>query len=168
MCWNEPPGTERNDDTMDSATTVTAAVGTGVLDDFSLEMTGKDVAGLVDARPLLPAGTRVNVTYLGNENLGMRLEAAGAVARSGLVPVPHISARRLLDRQELENYLAGLRAAGAGRDVFVVGGDPSAPHGPYPDALSVLRSGLLREYGVRHVGISGYPEGHPEIPEYAL
>ncbi|MBR7826702.1 methylenetetrahydrofolate reductase [Actinospica sp. MGRD01-02] len=144
------------------------ALRTGVLRDFSLEMTGKDVTGLEDARSAIPAGTRVNVTYLGNEDPQLRLDAARAVRRLGFVPVPHISARRLPTRETLEQYLAGLRADGAGEDVFVIGGDPSTPHGPYPDALSVIRSGLLQEYGVRHVGISGYPEGHPAIADHAL
>ncbi len=43
-----------------------------ILDGFSPEMTGKDVPSLDEARALLPAGTRVNVTYLGNENFEMR------------------------------------------------------------------------------------------------
>ncbi|MFE6994079.1 methylenetetrahydrofolate reductase, partial [Streptomyces pharetrae] len=50
-----------------------------------------------------------------------------------------------------------------GEHVFVVGGDPARPHGPYEDALAVIRTGLLERYGVRHVGVSGYPEGHPAI-----
>jgi methylenetetrahydrofolate reductase (NADPH) len=153
---------------MDFATTAPAAVGTDLLDGFSLEMTGKDLAGLDDAQPLLPAGTRVNVTYLGNEDPALRLAAAGAVKRLGLVPVPHVAARRLASRAALEEFLGGLRADGAGQDLFVVGGDPAAAHGPYPDALSILRSGLLQEHGVRRVGISGYPEGHPAIPEHEL
>jgi methylenetetrahydrofolate reductase (NADPH) len=141
---------------------------TDVLRDFSLEMTGKDIAGLEDARPTIPEGTRVNVTFLGNEDPKLRLDAARAVQRLGFVPVPHISARRLPSRQELEQYLDGLRADGTGEEVFVIGGDPSSPHGPYPDALSIIRSGLLQKYGVRHVGISGYPEGHPTIADHAL
>jgi methylenetetrahydrofolate reductase (NADPH) len=144
------------------------AVGARVLDDFSVEMTGKDVAGLGEAHPLLPAGTRVNVTYLGNEEPRMRLEAAGAARRLGFRPVPHVSARRLASRAALGEFLAGLRADGTGRNVFVVGGDPSSPQGPFPDALSIIRSGLLEEHGVRHVGIAGYPEGHPAIPDHAL
>ena len=35
--------------------------------------------------------------------------------------------------------------------------------GPYEDALSVFRTGLLAKHGIRRIGISGYPEGHPEI-----
>src|SRR3546814_16185401 len=35
--------------------------------------------------------------------------------------------------------------------------------GPYEDALAVIRSGLLDRAGIGTVGISGYPEGHPDI-----
>ncbi|MEY9989185.1 5,10-methylenetetrahydrofolate reductase [Streptomyces sp. V4I8] len=100
---------------------------------------------------------------VGNEDLPMRLEAARAVKRSGFVPVPHLSARRLQSRAELEEFLAALREDGLSEHVFVISGDPNRPHGPYEDALTVIRSGLLQKYGVRHVGVSGYPEGHPAI-----
>jgi methylenetetrahydrofolate reductase (NADPH) len=40
--------------------------------------------------------------------------------------------------------------------------------GPFDDALAVIRSGLLAEYGIRRVGIAGYPEGHPDIPAERL
>ncbi|MGW5770806.1 methylenetetrahydrofolate reductase [Streptomyces longwoodensis] len=139
-----------------------------LLDGYSLEMTGKDVAALEAARAAIPDGTRVNVTFLGTEDTELRLAAVRAVRRLGLVPVPHLSARRLRSRAELEGFLSALRDAGAADHVFVVGGDPSVPLGPYDDALAVLRSGLLQEYGVRHVGVSGYPEGHPAISEPVL
>jgi methylenetetrahydrofolate reductase (NADPH) len=139
-----------------------------LLTDFSLEMTGKDVAKLEDARAGIPPDTRVNVTFLGNEDVHMRLTAARAVKRFGFVPVPHISARRLPTQRVLEEFLAALEADGTGENVFVVGGDPAEPEGPYEDSLAVLRTGLLQKYGVRHVGISGYPEGHPAIPDPVL
>lgn len=134
-----------------------------LLTDFSLEMTGKDVEKLAEARGSIPGGTRVNVTFLGNEDLQMRLTAARAVKDFGFVPVPHISARRLASEAMLEEFLAALQADGTGEHVFVVGGDPAVPEGPYEDSLAVIRSGILQKYGVGHVGISGYPEGHPDI-----
>ncbi|GGN36963.1 methylenetetrahydrofolate reductase [Streptomyces fuscichromogenes] len=153
---------------MNHLSTVSAAVSTSLLDDFSLEMTGKDVPKLEEAAGLIPQGTRINVTFLGNENLRMRLDAARAVKRLGFVPVPHFSARRLGSRADFEQFLGGLRADGTGTDVFAIGGDPTRPEGPYEDSLALIESGLLREYGVRHVGISGYPEGHPAISGEAL
>ncbi len=150
-------------------TPATAASGTArLLDDFSLEMTGKDLAGLSEAAPLLPAGTRINVTFLGNEDLGMRVAAAAAVRNRGFVPVPHISARRLTSRAELEEFLGRLRRVDAHERVFAVGGDPAVPEGPYAASLDVIRSGILRDAGVREVSIAGYPEGHPDIPDDVL
>ncbi|MEU9478781.1 methylenetetrahydrofolate reductase [Streptomyces sp. NPDC048191] len=153
---------------MNPALTVTPALGAALLDDFSLEMTGKDVSRLEEAQGSIPPGTRINITFLAGEDLGMRLTAARAVKRLGFVPVPHISARRLPSRAALEEFLSGLAEDGTAENVFVVGGDPARPEGPYEDALTVLRTGLLQRHGVRHIGISGYPEGHPAITDGTL
>lgn len=131
-------------------------------------MTGKDVPALRAARHVIPVGTRVNVTYLGTEDLGMRVAAAKAVKDLGFLPVPHISARRIASHHELEEFLGRLQEVGATESVFSVGGDPTAPEGPFPDALSLVRTGLLQRYGVREVSIAGYPEGHPAIATEVL
>lgn len=136
--------------------------------DFSLEMTGKDVPGLEEARSVIPAGTKINVTFLGNEDLDMRVAAAKAVKDMGFVPVPHISARRLASRGQLEEFLGRLQEVGATEHVFVVGGDPAEPEGPYASSFDVIHTGLLLDYGVREVSIAGYPEGHPDIASDVL
>jgi len=134
-----------------------------VLDDFSMEMTGKDVAKVENAAGVIPPGTRINVTFLENEDLAMRVNAAAAVKRLGFTPVPHISARRLKSQEMLEEFLGALRAIDATENVFSVAGDPAVPLGPYEDSLAVIESGVLQQYGVRHVSIGGYPDGHPDI-----
>ncbi len=139
-----------------------------LVDDFSLEMTGKDIPGLIEAKDSIPQGTKINVTFLGNEDLEMRVAAAKAVRDLGFVPVPHISARRIGSQQQLEEFLGRLQEVGATEHVFSVGGDPATPEGPYPDSLSVIRSGVLQKYGVREVSIAGYPEGHPDIADDVL
>ena len=136
-----------------------------LVEGYSLEITGKekDVVGLTEAASLIPAGTKVNVTFLGNEDLPMRVAAAKAVKELGFVPVPHISARRIASQAQLEEFLSALAEIGATEHVFAVGGDPATPEGPYPDALTMIRSGVLQQYGVKEVSIAGYPEGHPDI-----
>ena len=141
---------------------------TPLLRDYSIEMTGKDVGGLREAAAVIPAGTRVNVTYLSGELPEVRVEAARTALALGYQPIPHVSARRLRDHGELEEFLAGMQAAGASERLFVIGGDPTEPEGPFPDALSVIRTGLLEKHGVREVGFAGYPEGHPDIPDAVL
>jgi len=139
-----------------------------LIQDFSLEMTGKDIPALNEAKDQIPPGTRINVTFLGNEDLEMRVAAAKAVRDLGFVPVPHISARRLKSQGQLEEFLGRLQEVGAADHVFAVGGDPATPEGPYEDSLAVIRSGILQRFGVREVGIGGYPEGHPDIPKDRL
>lgn len=141
---------------------------TALLEDFSIEMTGKDIAGLRQAQPLLPAGTRVNITFLGNETLEMRTAAARTVKGAGFVPVPHISARRIASEEALHEFLDALRSEGAADHVFAVGGDPAEPEGPYEDAGALIASGAFGEHGVQTVSIGSYPEGHPDIPTAAL
>jgi methylenetetrahydrofolate reductase (NADPH) len=134
-----------------------------VLDDFSMEMTGKDVAKVENAAGVIPPGTRINVTFLENEDLQMRVDAAAAVKRLGFTPVPHISARRITSPEHLEEFLAALRVVDATENVFAVGGDPAVPMGPYEDSLALIESGVFQQYGAGNISIGGYPDGHPGI-----
>ncbi|MCP2636048.1 methylenetetrahydrofolate reductase [Microbacterium sp. HD4P20] len=140
------------------------AAARALVEDFSLEMTGKDIPALLEARAVIPQGTKINVTFLGNEDLPMRVAAAKAVRDNGFLPVPHISARRLSSETELREFLNALGEVGALDSVFAVGGDPSEPLGPYASAYDLIATGIFQEYGVREVNIAGYPEGHPDIP----
>jgi methylenetetrahydrofolate reductase (NADPH) len=134
-----------------------------LLNNYSIEMTAKDVAHLEQAADVIPQGTKIPVTFLPGETFEMRIAAAKRVRELGFLPIPHISARRLSSQEELEGYLSGLQREVGTDHAFVVAGDPPQPMGPYEDALSIIRSGLLAKYGIRRVGISGYPEGHPDI-----
>jgi methylenetetrahydrofolate reductase (NADPH) len=133
-----------------------------------MEMTGKDVAKVENAAGVIPPGTRINVTFLENEDLAMRVNAAAAVKRLGFTPVPHISARRLKSQEMLEEYLTALRTIDSTENVLVIGGDPTTPMGPYEESLTVIDSGVLQQYGVKHVSIGGHPSGDPNIPADVL
>jgi len=138
-----------------------------LLQGYSLEVTAKEVNELTEAAPFITPGTAVSVTFLPGEEPESRVVAAAAVKRLGFDPVSHVSARRLHSEEELDTFLAHLSEAGVKR-AFVVAGDLPQPQGPYEDALSIIRSGLLAKHGIRRVGISGYPEGHPDIPQDKL
>jgi len=80
--------------------------------DFSLEITGKDTQAIVEAKADIPEGTRINVTFLGNEDLKMRVDAAKAVRDAGFVPVPHLAARRITSTEEYQTILSTLQDEG--------------------------------------------------------
>lgn len=140
-----------------------AAMIVSLLDGYSIEMTAKDVPHLEQAADVIPQGTKIPVTFLPGETFDMRVAAAKRVRELGFFPVPHISARRLHSREELEGFLRDLQREVGVNTVFVIAGDPPEPMGPFEDALAVIKSGLLGENGITRVGISGYPEGHPDI-----
>lgn len=134
-----------------------------LLADYSLEMTAKDIVKLDEAKAVIPQGTHISVTFLPGEDFAARVAAAKAVKRLGFLPVPHLSARRIKSASELEQILDAVANEIRTDHVFVVAGDPPRPEGPYEDALAIIKSGLLKQAGIKHVGISGYPEGHPDI-----
>jgi methylenetetrahydrofolate reductase (NADPH) len=91
-----------------------------------------------------------------------------ALRAAGLDPVPHVSARRILDRNEFGSFLKEATSRHGVHRVLVIGGDEPKPKGPFNDSLEVLRSGMLAEAGIKEIGVSGYPEGHPRIAASAL
>jgi methylenetetrahydrofolate reductase (NADPH) len=117
---------------------------------------------------LLPANTCVYIPSLPGLPLGRTLEIVAALRAAGLDPVPHVSARRILDRDEFGDFLRqSVQQHGVHR-VLVIGGDEPRPKGPFADSLALLESGILADCGVREIGVSGYPEGHPKISPFLL
>jgi methylenetetrahydrofolate reductase (NADPH) len=147
---------------------VAAAARGTLLAGFSLDMAWKQAGELEPARAVIPPGTRVHVAFVDSEDLTMRVSAARAIRDAGFTPVPVIAARRLRSEGMLRAYLSALQAADASESVQVVAGDPATPRGPYPDAVSVIGSGLLEGHGVRQVSMAGHPGGHPAVADGVL
>jgi methylenetetrahydrofolate reductase (NADPH) len=96
--------------------------------------------------------------------LSRMLEAVAAIRAAGLDPVPHVSARRIIDADEFRDFLKRATGEHGVHRVMLIGGDEPRPRGPYADSLQMLEEGLLPRCGVREIGVAGYPEGHPTIP----
>jgi methylenetetrahydrofolate reductase (NADPH) len=134
--------------------------------DFSLGLAWKERGDLDRVAPLIPPATRIHVGFRDSGDTLKRVAVVRAVWRSGFVPVPVIAARRLESEESLRQYLAAL--ANKTDSVLVVGGDPALPRGPYPDAASVIGSGLLEEHGITRVSVAGHPGGHPAVADDVL
>lgn len=125
---------------------------------FSIEALPKDTQKLDH----LPAGTRVYVAYTSGSTLDI-VDAAEKLRRQGMVPVPHIPARRFASHAELKGFLGALATRAEVKQVLLVGGDVSRPEGPYAASLDVLKTGMLEGHGIEAVGLAGHPEGHPAV-----
>ncbi|WP_457580859.1 hypothetical protein [Ensifer canadensis] len=76
-----------------------------------MEITGKDLGQIEAAKSEIPAGTPINIAFLGNETHAQRIEAAARIRQWGFEPVPIISSRRLTSVQDRDELLAGLTSA---------------------------------------------------------
>ncbi len=135
---------------------------------YALEITGKGIGELEAAKALIPQGTPINIAFLGNERHDQRINAARVIRHSGFEPVPILSSRRLRSLEELDVLVGRLIDVAAPSRFMLVGGDPTAPQGPFADSLALMASGIIRRHAIRHVGIAGYPEGHPRIDDKSL
>jgi methylenetetrahydrofolate reductase (NADPH) len=125
------------------------------------------VRGIEDKVAVLPPGTTVTVTASPSHGFARTVEVSEHLAGAGLDVVPHLSARMIRDADELADAVARLRAAGVS-EAFVVGGDASPPAGEFFDALDLLEALAALPDSFPSIGVGGYPEGHPKIPETKL
>jgi methylenetetrahydrofolate reductase (NADPH) len=129
----------------------------------SLEISPRELPRAGEVGALLPAGTCVYIPSLPGLPLSRTLDAVAAIRAAGLDPVPHVSARRILDRREFETFIKEAVVRHGLHRVLLIGGDEPAPKGPFADSLQILEEGLLANCGIREIGVAGYPEGHPRI-----
>ncbi len=129
----------------------------------SLEISPRELHRAAEVAALLPANTCVYIPSLPGLPLARTLEAIAALRAAGLDPVPHVSARRILDEEEFRAFLKEAVAKHGVHRVLLVGGDEPKAKGPFADSLQILESGLLVDSGIREIGVAGYPEGHPRI-----
>jgi len=130
----------------------------------SLELSPRELHRAANVAALLPTDSCIYLPSLPGLPLARTLEAVAAVRAAGLDPVPHVSARRILNGADFRDFL---KEAVTKHRVLLLGGDEPKAKGPFTDSLQILESGLLADSGIREIGVAGYPEGHPRISNLA-
>jgi methylenetetrahydrofolate reductase (NADPH) len=120
-----------------------------------------------DIADRLPNRTRVYIAYTSGSTAEI-VDAAERLQSQGMVPVPHIPARRFQGRAELADFLGALTSRAAVKQVLLVGGDVARPAGPFSSSLDVMQTGMLEGHGIEAVGLAGHPEGHPTVAREEL
>jgi methylenetetrahydrofolate reductase (NADPH) len=116
---------------------------------------------------LLPEGATVTVTCSPTRGIESTLLLGEKLRERGFRIVPHIAARLVADRAHLDEIVRRLDDLGV-REIFVIGGDTRKPVGPFSSAVELLSAMADAGHDFEHVGIGGYPEGHPNIDDKTL
>jgi hypothetical protein len=132
------------------------------LSDYSIEITPHDAERLDAIRAELKEGTAVYVAHPPGVPIDDIVTLAGRVQKLGLKATPHVIARKLESREQLERALARCQELGI-KNALCVAGDITADKPAYDSSLEVLETGLFAKYGFRAVGVAGHPEGSKAI-----
>jgi methylenetetrahydrofolate reductase (NADPH) len=123
--------------------------------------------GAIERVALLPEGAKVTVTCSPTRGIESTLLLGEKLRERGFRIVPHIAARLVADRAHLDEIVRRLDDLGV-REIFVIGGDTRKPVGPFSSAVELLSAMADAGHDFEHVGIGGYPEGHPNIDAKTL
>jgi len=141
---------------------------TGFMEGWSLEATLPKPADMERLQDVLRANTPIYLSALPHMPHQRLLDAARLVRRAGFEPVPHLAVRNYASEVAVRDFLARARNEAGVTRALVIAGDRDHACGPFTDALQVINSGMLQEAGIVEIGISGYPDGHPNINEQTL
>jgi methylenetetrahydrofolate reductase (NADPH) len=133
--------------------------------DWSIEVTPTGAAKIDSFRDCLAPGTTVNVTFLPGSDPHDTIAVAERLFNDGMRPVPHLAARSLKDKDQLDALLSAYTSRCGVEEVLIIGGGVDKPVGGFSASMDVLQTGLIQKYGIRSIGVAGHPEGSPDISD---
>ena len=135
---------------------------------WSIEVTPAGAGKVESFGDALAPGTDVNVTFLPGSDPADTAQVAARLRDEGMHPIPHIAARSIHDKAQLDSILKALKEQASVDEVLIIGGGVDNPVGDFASSMDILETGLIQDYGIGKIGVSGHPEGSPDIPEDAL
>ena len=138
------------------------------LGQFSIETTPRENARLWSYREHLEVGTSVSIVFVPGTDISDVIKTAGRLRCDGLNPVPHLAARSIVGRHQLNEFLACLSGEAGVDEVLVIGGSIGTPVGEFHCSMDLLNTGLFDRHGIRRIGVAGHPEGNSAIGDVGL
>lgn len=141
------------------------------LNDFAVEAAPHSLSELDSHPEFLKRGTTLCVAHPPIASLDDVLHLVRRPQPMGYRAVPHLAARRIESRTQLDQALTRLQSVEVNQ-ALLIAGDLPRPVGPYRDTMQFLETELLALDRFRTVGIAGHPEGAramgAETPRRAL
>jgi methylenetetrahydrofolate reductase (NADPH) len=130
---------------------------------YEILPTTKIESAVLNSVPL-PTDVTITVTASPSKGLDATLDLTERLIGHGYRVVPHLAARMIANRSELESVASRLVAMGV-TDVFCPAGDADPPAGEYLGSVALLEDLTVMGSPFARVGVTGYPESHPAIAD---
>jgi methylenetetrahydrofolate reductase (NADPH) len=135
---------------------------------WSIEVTPPGAAKIESFSDILAEGTTVNVTFLPGTDPVDTVNVSKRLRDDGMNPVPHIAARSITSKAQLADLVVDMTSRAKVDEVLVIGGGVTNPVGDFTSSMEILETGVLQSAGIRKIGVSGHPEGSPDITDPQL
>ena len=138
-----------------------------LLKNYSIETTPNVYAKYGKFSNLVSTNNAVYITYLPDETSSRVIDTAKKLTDEGFVVIPHLPARTIKNKKELEKYVGALSEKAGCNKILVIGGGKN-PKGNFTSSLDILKTDILSKYQFKEIGLAGHPEGNPDISEADL
>ena len=134
---------------------------------WSIEITPKESKTISCFSTFLDRDTKVNVTNLPKTSVTDIFATVEKLKHDGMNPVPHITARTLIDEDELARIVERYATLEVS-EVLIIAGNKFQPAGSFSSSSDLISSGVFEHFGIINLGVAGHPEGSPDITQQQL
>jgi len=129
----------------------------------SIEVMPRTAAKIEDFNAILPQGTRVYIAHLDGTAIDDMIATARRLTDAGHAVMPHVPARLIANKAELERWIRRYRDEAGVDQALVLAGGIATPKGDFRDAMQLLDTGLFDKHGFTRLHGAGHPEGNRDI-----
>jgi methylenetetrahydrofolate reductase (NADPH) len=130
---------------------------------WSIEVMPRTAAKIEDFRAILPEGTRVYIAHIDGTPIDDMIATAKRLNDEGFPVMPHLPARSIAGKAELEEWLKRYQGEANVRQALLLGGGVATPAGAFASSIDMIETGLFDRMGFERLHIAGHPEGNKDI-----
>jgi methylenetetrahydrofolate reductase (NADPH) len=132
------------------------------LNDFSVEVTPKVYINNRDFITKLFKNKRIFIAHIEGIKTADIVETAKMIEEDGNIAVPHLPARQVENKIQLENRLELFKKEAGVREVLLIAGSNKKPYGDYDSSIQLIESGYFNS-GFETIYFAAHPEGNKDI-----
>ena len=133
-----------------------------VLDDFSVEVTPKVLKKNIQLIQKLPKKTHIYIAHIDGFDINEIINSAKDISDLGFIPVPHIAARQIKNRQSLEDLLKAYKNESEVSEVLLIAGSTKKVYGDFDSSIDLIQTGLF-DSSFKSIYFAAHPEGNQDI-----
>lgn len=132
------------------------------VNDFSVEVTPKVLKKNKHLIQNLPKNTHIYIAHIEGFKTSDMISTAKEIANLGFIPVPHIAARQIKDKESLADLIKAYKNESGVCEALLIAGSNKKVYGNFESSLHLINTELF-DSGFTRIYFAGHPEGNKDI-----